>query len=176
MRRLAAALLPFVLVIGLATAASAQSAVPSRDEIVRMLSTFESSPSSARWRAMGDRMVAPLVEIYGDRSMPPFVRIRALVAIGAFHTRVARATLVSAINDPATPEMHAREAVLALGRTFGAEALDDVTPRLDDTRPLVREAAARALFRMRSVRARTIVRARLRSEADPVVRDALRGL
>lgn len=141
-----------------------------------MLSTYESSPSSARWRSMGERMVAPLVEIYADNALPPYVRIRALVAIGAFRTRVARQTLIAAATDPQTPEMHAREAVLALGRTFGADVLDVVAARLDDSRPLVREAAARALARIPSVRARSIVRTRLRSEADPVVRDALRGL
>ncbi|MCC7536550.1 MAG: HEAT repeat domain-containing protein [Deltaproteobacteria bacterium] len=174
MRRVAAAALP-ALVLLVSSFAAAQTTVPTRDELVRMLSTFESSPSSARWRAMGDRMVSPLVEIYGDRSLPPYVRLRALVAVGAFHTRAARATLVAAATSPHTPEMHAREAVLALGRTFGAEALDELAARLDDTRPLVREAAARALSRIRVARARTIVRERLRSEVDPVIRDALAG-
>lgn len=154
--------------------ASAQATpAPSRDGVRQILSAYEGGPTAAEWRAMGPQTLAVLVSLYDDSSQPAYVRLRVLSAVASFPTPATRTFLLAATRAPGQSDLFVREAVLSLGRAFGAGALDDVTPFLGSRETVVREAAARSLALIGTPAAREALRRRLVLEPDATVRATL---
>ncbi len=140
-----------------------------------MLSGVEHVPSDEAWRRVGESALPILMELYGDRSQPIFLRLRALAATAAFVRIETCRFLLGAARERGQRDLLVREAVLALARAFGADARDDVASFLSHREPIVREAAAHALVRIGG--SEHALSARLAVETDRVVREVLeRGL
>lgn len=146
---------------------------PSKDEVRRMLSSFEGGPGAEQWRALGTDTVGVLVELYADGSERPWVRLRAVRAASHFPVTATRTFLLAVAETPRQSDLFVREAVLGLGRAFGDRALDDIRPYLDDRRPVVREAAATSLGLVATAAAREALRRRLAVEGSDSVRDSI---
>jgi hypothetical protein len=121
---------------------------PSRDTVRSMLMGYEQVPSAAQWQALGPETLGVLVSLYDDAAQPPFVRLRAVGAVAAFPTPAARTFLLAVARANGQGDLMIREAVLALGRAFGAAARIEIRTFLTHREPVVREAAATALQRI----------------------------
>jgi HEAT repeat protein len=153
--------------------ASSAQAGPSRAQVRAMLSGVEDVPTDEAWRRLGEGALGVLIELYADPDEAPYVRLRAVGASGAFARPAARTFLLAVARAEGQADLFVREAVLSLGRAFGASALDELTPFLAHREPVVREATARALGRVGGPRAAGALRARLQVEREAVVREAL---
>jgi HEAT repeat protein len=160
------------LAVGL-LAAPASAQEPTRPQVRQLLSGYEQGPSAEQWRALGPGTLAVLVALYDDPAEPPYVRLRAVGAAAHYPGPAARTFLLAVARAPDQGDLFVREAVLALGRAFGAEALADVRPFLDSRHPVVREAAGRALGAMATPEAAAALRSRITRERDRVVRGTL---
>lgn len=161
-----------VLVLGLPCLASAQTA-PSRERVRELLSGIEHTPSDADWQRIGEGALPILIELSQSPSEAPYVRLRAVGATGAFPRPAVRTFLLAVARVEGQSDLMVREAVVTLARAFGASAVADVAPFLAHEEPVVREATARALGRIRTPAAASALRARLPEERDGVVRDAI---
>lgn len=155
--------------------AQSTTQAPSRDSIRQLLTAYEGGPSAAEWRAMGPETLTVLVSLYNDSAQPAYVRLRVLSAVASFPTPATRTFLLAATRAPGQSDLFVREAVLSLGRAFGAAALDDVTPFLGSGDTVVREAAARSLGLIGTPAARDALRRRLVLEPDATVRQTLQS-
>jgi len=163
-----------VVLIAAATVVPRASAnPPSRDHVRQMLSGFETVPGADAWRTLGPETLGVLVGLYDDAHEVPFVRLRAVTVAAYYPSPAARTFLLAVARARGQSDLFVREAVLALGRAFGARALDDVRPFLAHAEPTVREAAAMALARIGTRPALDAVRTRLRAEPDAAVRDTM---
>jgi HEAT repeat protein len=157
----------------LVPAAGFAQASPSRERVVQMLSGIEDVPTDEAWRRLGDGAIPVLVDLYADRSAPPYVRLRAVGAVGAFPRPATRTFLLAVANAEGQSDLFVREAVNSLARAFGRNAIRDLAPFLSHAEPVVREATARALGRIGGADAQRLLRARLGTERDAVVREAI---
>ncbi len=139
----------------------------------QLLSGIEDVPTDAQWRRLGDGSLPVLIELYNDSSEAPFVRLRAVGAVGAFPRAAVRTFLLAVARVDGQNDLFVREAVVTLARAFGTEAASDLLPFLDHDEPVVREATARALGGMRATRVSRALRARLRVERAAEVRSAI---
>jgi HEAT repeat protein len=155
-------------------AASAQQPV-SRERVRAMLSGIEDLPSDDDWRRTGDAALPILMEIYNDLREPGFVRIRAIGASGAFPREATRTFLLAVARAEGQSDLFVREAVNAMARAFGRNAVSDLGPYLSHREPVVREATARAFGRIGGPDATRLLRARLSAERDEVVREAIQA-
>ncbi len=163
-----------LLLVALAPlAASAQPQAPSRERVRAMLSGIEDVPTDAEWRRLGDGALPVLIALYDDPREAPYVRLRAVGAAGAFPREATRTFLLAVARADGQSDLFVREAVLALGRAFGARAVADVRGFLGHGEPVVREAAARTLGRIGGQEATQALRARLAVERDAVVRESI---
>jgi HEAT repeat protein len=151
----------------------ASATPPSKERVRMMLSGFEDVPSAAHFRALGPETLPVLIELYRDRSQPPFVRLRSVHAVGHFPTPATRTFLLAVARAPGQSDLFIREAVLALGRAFGERALSDVRPFLESPEPVVREGAALAIGRVGSPAALELLRRRLVTEGAEHVRETI---
>jgi len=135
-----------------------------------MLSGYEQVPTAAQWRALGPETLRVLVDLYNDRDAPPYVRLRAVTAASSFPSRAARTFLLAVARLPGQSDLFTREAILSLGRAFGARAIDDVAPFLSSPEPVVREGAALCLGRIGTPAAVEALRRRLTVEGHDNVR------
>ena len=156
-----------------AVALPASATPPTKEQLRQMFSGFEDTPSAAQVRALGPETLGVLIELYNDRSMPPYVRLRAVHAVGHFPTRATRTFLLAVARARGQSDLFVREAVLSLGRAFGERAVDDVRPFLANSEPVVREGAAMALGRIGSAPARDALRRRLTTEGAAHVRETI---
>ncbi|MGF1469214.1 MAG: HEAT repeat domain-containing protein [Sandaracinaceae bacterium] len=159
-----------------AVARPAAAQEPLRTPEVRaLLSGFEEAPDADAWARLGPSVIPALEAICRDPASLPFVRLRALAALGAFRTERSRRLLLDVARNADSDELAVREALRALGRAFGPAAVPDVVPFLRHRSPVVREGAARALAAVGTVEARRALDARRAVETDPGVRAALLG-
>ncbi|MBX3269563.1 MAG: HEAT repeat domain-containing protein [Sandaracinaceae bacterium] len=154
------------------TLAGAQAA-PSRERVRQMLSGIEHTPSDADWRRLGDGALPVLIELYQDTREPPYVRLRAVGATGAFPRAAVRTFLLAVARAPGQNDLLVREAVVTLARAFGPAAIDDLAPFLAHDEVVVRDGAVRALGRIGTPAARAALRARQPHEPDGVVRERI---
>ena len=164
------AILLLAAVLSLPVLASAQ-ARPSRAQVRQLLSGVEHVPSEHDWRRIGDGALPILIALYQDVDEPAYVRLRAIGATAAFPRPAVRTFLLAVATLEGQGDLYVREAISALGRAFGRDAIDAVAPFLDHPEPIVREGAALTLARVGG--ADDLLRARLRREGDAVVRQAI---
>ena len=151
---------------GLATA----QAVPSRERVREMLSGIEDAPTDADWRRLGDGVLPVLIDLGDDTSQPPYVRLRAVGATGAFPRAAVRTFLLAVARVEGQSDLLVREAVVTLARAFGGAAIEDLAPFLGHDEAVVRDAAARSLGTIGGAAATRALRQRLRVERDDTVR------
>jgi HEAT repeat protein len=139
--------LSVVLLLVMPALASAQSqgTAPTREALITMLSGFESTPTIAQMRALGDGTVPMLIALYDDPQMIQPVRLRAVEAMGAYGTPEARAFLLRVIREPDQSPIVVREAIEALAQSQGASAIPQITPLLASPERAIREGAIEAL-------------------------------
>jgi hypothetical protein len=152
--------------------ASAQNA-PTRAQVRQMLSGIEDTPSAQDWQRVGEGALPILIELYQDVDEPAYVRLRAVGATAAFPRRAVRTFLLGVARLEGQGDLYVREAVFALARGFGRDAVQDVASFLDHDDATVREGAAMALGRIGGRAAERALRARLPVERDRVVREAI---
>jgi HEAT repeat protein len=157
---------------GTAFAQPARSA-PSKAHLRELLSGYETVPPASTWAALGPSALRGLAELYQDHSQPPYVRLRAVWAASHYETALCREFLLAVANAPGQNDLFVRQAVLALGRAFGARATEALVPFLSRPEPVVRVAAGRALARIGNPAARRALSERLRVESSPSVRASL---
>ncbi|MCA9606340.1 MAG: HEAT repeat domain-containing protein [Myxococcales bacterium] len=158
--------------LALPTLASAQAA-PSRERVREMLSGIEHTPSDADWQRLGDGVLPVLMELYQHTDEAPYVRMRAVGAVGAFPRPAVRTFLLAVARAEGQNDLMVREAVVTLARAFGPDAVGDLRPFLAHDEVVVREATARALGRVGTRDATAALRQRLSVERDVVVREAI---
>ncbi len=146
---------------------------PTANQVRQMLSGYETVPGRAAWRALGPETLPVLVSLYQDTSQPAFVRMRAVGATGYFPSTATRTFLLAVTHARGQSDLFVREAVIALGRAFGAQAVTDLVPFLSSRAVVVRDAAARALGGIGTATARQALQRRLVVEPDPTVRATL---
>lgn len=168
--RAAAVLIAFVV---LAPALASAQAAPSRDRVREMLSGIEDTPSDADWQRLGDGVLPILMELYNQPGEPPYVRLRAMGATGAFPRAAVRTFLLAVTRVDGQSDLFVREAVVTLARGFGSAAVADLVPFLGHDEGVVREAAAQSLGRVGGTTATRALRGRLRVERDGAVRRAI---
>lgn len=160
----------------LPSAASAQATV-TRARVRAMLQGIEDVPRDADWQRLGDAALPLLIELYTDRDEEPFVRLRAVAATAAFPRPATRTFLLAVARAERQGDLLVREAVLALARGFGREAVRDVGAFLGHREEAIREGAALALVRVGGPEARRLLQQRLPLERDLAVREVIqRGL
>lgn len=153
--------------------AAASATPPTKVELRQMLSGYEHTPGAGEWRALGSEALPVLIDLYDDADVPPYVRLRAVHAVSFYPSPATRTFLLAVARAPRQSDLLVRQAVLSLVHAFGARSVADVAPFLAHAEPVVREAAAAGLGRMRTPAARDALRARLPLEADDTVRGAI---
>ncbi len=166
------------LVAGIAWAtslglASPSSAAASRQQIVGMLSAYESFPSAAEWRALGSDAVPVLIEIANDDNELMMRRTRAATALGAFQDDRGTAALETMATVAGGPAALQRSALLALAQSDAATATPVIEKALASPDPLLRQTAVKALSEMPGATATQLLRARLAKEQEPFLREQL---
>ena len=138
-----------------------------------MLSGIEDVPSLEDWRRVGPDALPHLLALYNDVDEVPFVRLRAVGATAAFPQPAVRTFLTAVASAREQSDLFIAEAVNAMGRAFGGQALEDLVGYLGHPEPVVREAAARRLGAIGSPPATSALRSRLRLERRPHVRTTI---
>lgn len=163
-----------VVILAFPAVVSAQAA-PSRDRVREMLSGIEHTPTDADWQRVGDGALPVLIDLYQSSTEPPYVRLRAVGATGAFPRPAVRTFLLAVARADGQTDLLVREAVVTLARAFGAASVGDLVPFLAHDEPVVREATATALGRIGTPDATAALRARLRVEREGAVRAAIQS-
>lgn len=160
-----------ILVLAAAPRASAaQAAAPGEIGAVRsMLAGYESFPSDAEWKALGEQGVAGLIEICRNENEATQIRARAMAALGACDTEAARVFLRDALTT-AKNEMLRRAAIRAYGRTGAGDRIEAIAPVLRADDPYTRIAAAEALARTGDPAAVAAVAGAMGTEMEAFVR------
>ncbi|MBW2460823.1 MAG: HEAT repeat domain-containing protein [Deltaproteobacteria bacterium] len=148
---------------------------PSKAELSRMLAGFEQTPGADDFRAWGPETFPILVELYDDRDMQPFVRMRAVGAVAHYPSPRARAFLLRVARADGQSDLLVRAAVRGLGRAFGPRAVEDVRPFLRHRAPAVREGAVLALTAIHTPAAQGALRARLPREQSAHIAERIRA-
>lgn len=167
-------LVPFALALLAAAPAPAFAQNgPTRAQVRQLLSGIEDTPSAEDWRRIGDGALPILIALYQDVDEPAYVRLRAVGATAAFPRRAVRTFLLGVARLEGQGDLYVREALFALARGFGRDAVQEVASFLAHDEPTVREGAALALGRIGGRAAEAALRARLRVERDRLVRAAI---
>jgi len=161
-----------VALLALPSIADAQAA-PSRERVRELLSGIEHTPSDTDWQRLGDGVLPILIDLYDTPSEPPYVRLRAVGATGAFPRPAVRTFLLAVARVDGQSDLMVREALVTLARGFGQPAVRDLVPFLDHEEIVVREAVAAALGRVGGATATRALRSRLEVERDATVRTAI---
>lgn len=162
--RHALAVLAALTLLPAAAAAQTQRRAPTRAQVRELLSGIEDVPSAEDWRRVGDGALPHLIALYTDASEPPYVRLRAVGATAAFPSPAVRTFLEAVAGAEDQSDLFIAEALAALGRAFGEDAVPAIDDYLSHAEPVVREAAARQLGRIGNAPARRALQARLRAE------------
>ncbi len=142
------------------------SAPPDRAQLIAMLSGFEDAPTLAHIRSWGDDAVPILVSIHDDPGVLAPVRLRAVEAVGAFSTPLARAFLLRVLHDEAEPTVVVREAIEALASAAGPDAVAPLCPYLTHEDRGIRERVIEALGAIGTVAARHALAGHVARERD----------
>jgi hypothetical protein len=170
---LRAALATLALVSVLLTAQGAHATPPDVAQVRELLSGYEGGPAESTWRALGPETLGVLIALYDAQDEAPYVRQRAVAAAAYYPSPAARTFLRAVLVTPGQSDLFVRTAVDALARAFGAAAWDEVRPYLAHPAVTVRMGAVRAAVRIGTPATRDALRARLRTEQDAEVREAL---
>lgn len=178
LRRLSALALPVVGLLLASTALlaaprTAHAAPPDLARVREMLSGYEGGPPASVWRELGPETLPVLIALYDSTQEAPFVRQRAVAAAAFYPSPATRTFLHAVLATPGQHEIYLRTAVDALARAFGAGAWDEVRPYLAHDIVTVRMGAVRAASRINTPAVRAALRARLGSEQEAEVRDAI---
>ncbi len=155
--------------------AHAQTQV-SRAEVEAILSGFEDVPTLAEIGALGPTAVPVLVAIHDDAQVIQPVRLRAVEAMGAFHTAEARTFLLRVMNDPHEGTIVVREAAEALAQSAGEGGVQPISRLLTSTDRTLREGAIVALGRIRAESARHQLELQLARETETDLRARITAL
>jgi hypothetical protein len=154
-----------------APAAHADDAMRAR--VVDLLSAYEDPATAADWRSLGDAAAPELFAIAQDPTQSHTRRAGAVLALGWFPNDTHHAWLVALAADNAGDGMYRRKACYALVNGWGDAALPDLAAPLAASDVQLRAAAAKAVGRLGTPAARTVLQARLAVETEPLVHDAL---
>jgi HEAT repeat protein len=171
MRRAASAVVLTVL-LG-APAAPAQTAdapASTADRVQALLLAYEHVPTAGEVQALGAEGRDLLIARALDPAEKTLLRARAVWALAFFPDDTTRRALESLLEQRDLPEAVLRRAIGALAGAFGEAALPRVARHLDDPRPDVREAAARAVGGIGGDEALRALRARAEIERSDVVK------
>lgn len=166
-------LLAAVLGLALLVPASASATPPSKAQLRALLSGFEHTPDAQTWRALGPEALPVLIDLYDDADAPQYVRLRSVHAVSFYPSPATRTFLLAVARAPGQSDLFVRQAVLSIGRAFGARAVDDIRPFLSHEEPVVREGAATALGRVHTGAALSALRGRLSVEPSAQVREVI---
>lgn len=156
-------------------------ALPPREAVERLLGGYESQPTAADFRRLGDGVEHVLAAIALDPKTPPLRRNRALASLALVPSSEGRELLRAVIRDDRAARegvalLDLRVAVRSLG-AFGAEEEVDLVPLLAHPDADVRGNAALALSEAHVVAAVPSLRLRLGVEREgSVVRALSRAL
>jgi len=153
--------------------ANPSAAAVSREQIIGMLSGYESFPSAAQWRALGTDAVPVLIEIANDGDELMMRRTRAAAALGAFQDARGTAALEAMATATGGPASLRRSALLALAQSDEAKATPVVEKALGSPDPLLRQTAVKALSEMPGPAATELLQAALAAEQEPFLRQQL---
>ncbi len=142
-----------------------------RDAVMDILNAYEVTASKADLDALGDGVVAELMEIAVDAEVPASRRGRAISALQFYPTDEVRAFLEARLVD-ADKSLYRRKALGALA-AFGPSAVPVIAPYLKDRDEQVRMAAARSLGRIGGDEARGALEARRKKEKVASVREVI---
>ena len=142
-----------------------------RDAVMDVLNAYEVTASRADLDAIGEGVVAELMEIAVDRDVPASRRGRAISALQFYPTDEVRAFLEARLAEGEKP-LYQRKALGALA-AFGASAVPTVAPYLKDRDEQVRMAAARSLGRIGGSEARSALQSRRKKEKVDAVREVI---
>lgn len=156
-----------------AQAQAAGTPAEARERVMGLLMAYEHVPDAAEFTSLGPAAHEALLAAAPDGTLPPFVRGRAVWALAFFPDRATRQTIETLLDDPDLDEMIVRRALGALAAAFGDESLGRVRGYLDDPRPDVREAAARALGEIGGAAALRALQRRLGRERAAQVRETI---
>lgn len=164
----------FLFAVLLAAAGPAQASDSAlRTQVLDLLSGYEDAPTASELQKLGTGVDAVLIEIAGDSAVSRSRRASATWSLGFFPSDTTRSFLVTVVQDPSADSQLRRSATWALCNGWGDSALDAVKPALDATDPQLRNQAVRAVGKVGTPAARSVLEARLATESSAMVRDAI---
>ncbi|MEQ1505286.1 MAG: HEAT repeat domain-containing protein [Myxococcota bacterium] len=143
---------------------------PKRDAVMDLLNAIEEPVREADLTALGDGVDAELMSIADDAAIPVSRRGRAVSALQYFKTEPVRVFLEGHL--AAGDALVRRKAAYSLA-VFGPSAVAPLSKALGDADVQLRIAAAQALGQLGDAAAHQALTARLGSEREPAVRDAI---
>lgn len=144
-----------------------------RTQVLDLLTGYEDAPTAADLQKLGDGVDATLLAIASDSSVSRSRRASATWSLGFFPTDATKAFLTSLVNDTAADSQLRRSATWALCNGWGDAALELVKPALDASDSQLRNQAVRAVAKVATPAARSVLEARLSTESSAMVRDTL---
>ncbi len=142
----------------------------ARRRVVELITQAERQPTLEDWRRIGPLANKLLIEIFQEGGQLPRVRLLALRNLAWFPSRRSRAFLGTLMNDHRAPADDRREAMVAFGRAFGAEALMDLRSFLRAPERTLREGAIRGIGAVSHSRARSLLDRHRSTEPDMELR------
>ena len=167
-----------VVMLSAALAAPALAASASKETVLAILRARETQPMrAADWRKLGDGVDALLDQAFRDRSLLVAHRARALGALAGLGGPRASRTLAEVLRDgqaePALLAVAVEAFAAYLGAAHPTAALAHGKRLLTHEDWLVRRAAARALGRLGTPSARSVLEARRAGEDHGAVMAAI---
>lgn len=144
-----------------------------RTQVLDLLSGYEDTPTASELQKLGDGVDATLLAIASDSSVSRSRRASATWSLGFFPTDATKAYLVGLVADATADSQLRRSATWALCNGWGDAALDLVKPALDATDSQLRNQAVRAVAKVATPAARSVLEARLSTESSAMVRETL---
>ncbi len=144
-----------------------------RAQVLDLLSGYEETPTATELQKLGAGVDTELVAIASDSSVGRARRANATWSLGFFPTESTRGFLVALVEDPSADSQLRRSATWALCNGWGDGALDAVKPALAASDVQLRNQAVRAVAKVGTPAARSVLEARLATESSAMVRDAI---
>lgn len=139
-----------------------------------LLGDYHNLPTRAALLNASPRAHEVILTIASRRGDAGPYRLRALVALGAYWPDAQSFTLLTTTaRDTTEPAPARREAMLALASAFDDRALPTLTPALTSPDLADRLTAVEALRRVKAPAAQTALKAALKTERTPAVRQAI---
>jgi len=148
------------------------SAGDLRDDVLDLLNAYEDTATAEELRALGPKVDLELMHIADDHDVPSSRRSRAITALAHFPGDKVQKFLEDHA-EKADKGILRRKAVWSLAVAYGEASLPVLEKALADDDALLRVAAAQALGEVSSDQAKTLLQARLGSEDQDSVREAI---